>query len=227
MAGAFYYELRLTQRALESVFKSGMEAAANPLGNHVRQYTDCHSNLISRGVASANFSGGSAMKIDDDHLYHGSALLQIAEHPQFTAINRLVTKEGSARSTFRVNDNVGIYLKYASKPIGPFKEYVFTFTATHLAELEEISKKVSSRTFIPLVCVKDRQICCLKLSQLHSLIQARRLAKGFEEASYTILVNLPKGKQFRVYVNSPGKRKTMLGKPLTSARNAFPEVLFE
>ena len=27
------------------------------------------------------------MKIDDDHLYHGSALLQITEHPTFTAIN--------------------------------------------------------------------------------------------------------------------------------------------
>jgi len=31
------------------------------------------------------------MKIADDHLYHGAALLQIAEHAQFTAINRLTT----------------------------------------------------------------------------------------------------------------------------------------
>jgi len=29
------------------------------------------------------------MNIDDNHMYHGAALIQIAEHPQFTAINSL------------------------------------------------------------------------------------------------------------------------------------------
>ena len=29
------------------------------------------------------------MKIDDDHMYHGAVLLQIAEHPRFTAINTI------------------------------------------------------------------------------------------------------------------------------------------
>ncbi len=29
------------------------------------------------------------MTIHDDHMYHGAALIQIAEHPQFTAINSL------------------------------------------------------------------------------------------------------------------------------------------
>jgi hypothetical protein len=166
-----------------------------------------------------------SMHIHDDHMYHGSALLQIAEHPQFTAINRLVTKDGSARSTFRVNDNVGIYLKYASKPTGRFKEYVFTFSGTHLAELDEISKK-ASKTFIPLVCVKDREICCLKLDQLRSFIEVRTQAKGAPEGSYTILVTLPKGKQFRVYVNVPGEKKKILGDELIVPRSSFPDVLF-
>ena len=30
------------------------------------------------------------MKIRDDHMFHGAALIQIAEHPRFTAINSLV-----------------------------------------------------------------------------------------------------------------------------------------
>ena len=67
------------------------------------------------------------MKIADDHMYHGAALLQIAEHPRFTAINSIEVSDQKSRSAYRINDNIGIFLKYASKPsgIGEYPLYVY------------------------------------------------------------------------------------------------------
>lgn len=164
------------------------------------------------------------MKINDDHMYHGSALTQIAEHPQFTAINAFKTEEGISRSAFKINDDIGVYLKYSSAPKPPYNEYVFTFNREHLSELLLLSKKVS-KVFIAFVCVKARQICCLSYPQLLRLIQARANAKGSSETQYSVLITAPQGKSFRVYVNAPGKRNTKLGEIIIS-RNDFPDVLF-
>ena len=69
------------------------------------------------------------MKINDDHMYHGAALTQIAEHEQFTAINAFEHGGKTSRSAFIVNHDIGVYLKYAGKPVGRYKEYQFTFLA--------------------------------------------------------------------------------------------------
>jgi len=58
------------------------------------------------------------------------------------------------------------------------------------------------------------------------LIDARRVAKGGSEAHYSVLVTIPAGKGFRVYVNQPGARKALLGKPLIISRSGFPDLLF-
>ena len=166
------------------------------------------------------------MKINDDHLYHGAALTQIAEHPSFTAINAFKTGDSISRSIFRVNDDIGIYLKYASKPHGRYREYVFTFHTEHLDELRRADEQCA-RVFVALVCVKDRHVCCLKYSDLLSKIGQRRKSKGADEEQYSILAVLPKNKQFRIYVNAPGKKKTKLSPELLVRRNAFPNELFE
>jgi hypothetical protein len=49
------------------------------------------------------------MKIDDDHMYHGAALIQIAEHPQFTAINSFEGKLAHYENTYRINGDVAVY----------------------------------------------------------------------------------------------------------------------
>ena len=165
------------------------------------------------------------MKINDDHMYHGAALTQIAEHPQFTAINAFKTAGAISRSAFRINADIGVYLKYATKPKAPYGEYVFTFSADHLAELKSLRKN-SNSAFLALVCVKAREICCLHYDQLMQLIDARTKAKGSPEDQYTILATIPEGKSFRVYVNAPGKRKTMLGKPIIVPRRSFPNIMF-
>ena len=65
------------------------------------------------------------MKINKEHLYHGAALNQIAEHEQFTAINTLEINEIRSRSAFKINQKISIYLKYCTKQNNN-KEYVFT-----------------------------------------------------------------------------------------------------
>ncbi len=166
------------------------------------------------------------MKINDDHMYHGAALLQIAEDPRFTAINSIEVSGQKSRSAYRINDSIGIFLKYASKPSRTFREYTFTFTADHLRELAEVDNSQVSNTFIALVCVKDREIACLTLPQLQELVKRRREAKGTHEDQYLVLVTAPQGKSLRAYVNAPGRRKHILEKELLIKRRSFPDALF-
>jgi hypothetical protein len=163
------------------------------------------------------------MKIHDDHLYHGAALIQIAEHPQFTAINALKLKNRVLRSGFKINDDIAVYLKYATEPVR--QEYVFTFNRDHLQEIHQVSN-ANPRTLIALVCVKDREICSLAYYQLKELLDVREKALGVAEQNLTVLVALPKGKSMRVYVNAPGKKGKFLGKQLIISRTSFPRDIF-
>lgn len=165
------------------------------------------------------------MKIDNDQLYHGAALLQIAEHPSFTAINATEFAGARSRSAFTINKDLGVFLKYASQPRKNTDEYVFTFHADNLEEIAKLKKKHDS-IFIGLVCVSVRQICCLSGDQLDALISARRKAKGSREEQYQIYVWAPPNSKFRVYVSPPGKRGRTLGE-IKVARNCFPDLMFE
>lgn len=164
------------------------------------------------------------MKIRDDHLYHGAALIQIAEHPQFTAINSLKVKTVKFENAYKINDNIAVYLKYSTKP--KRGEYQFTFHKEHLAELDTIAT-AHLKTFMALVCVTGREVCCLSHEQLLALIALRRKALGSDENQYVILVTIPAGRSLRVFVNAPGVRGKMLGKPIVVSRNAYPNDLFD
>jgi hypothetical protein len=165
------------------------------------------------------------MKIHDDHMYHGAALTQIAEHPQFTAINALKLAGKTIHVAYHINDDIAVYFKYATKPTPRFQEYVFTFTKDHLDQLSQIAQ-LTPKTFIAFVCVRDREICCLPLAKLLKLRSKREKALGGPEDTLTVLVTVPAGKSLRVYINAPGKKKTMLGKEMVVNRNAFPEAIF-
>ncbi|MDX6015086.1 MULTISPECIES: hypothetical protein [Shewanella] len=165
------------------------------------------------------------MSINDDHLYHGAALTQIAEHPQFTAINAFRDGKKISRSSFLINQDIAVYLKYASKPTGRYKEYIFNFRKEHLEEIEEIEKR-SKKALISLVCVQDREICLFSRSDLMEMIEARIREKGSEEDVYTVIVVAPKGKSLRLYMNAPGVKGTKLSEKIIS-RNLFPNKIFE
>jgi hypothetical protein len=164
------------------------------------------------------------MKINDDHMYHGAALTQIAEHPTFKAINAFWQNGKKSSCAFRINDTTGIYIKYAAAPRGLVKEYIFTFTKSHLEELATL-REHCTKVFVVLVCIRTKEICVISNGQLQQLISIRQRVRGQEEKQYQVLVTAPLNKQFRVYVNRPARKGIMLGQELVR-RNAFPELLF-
>ena len=164
------------------------------------------------------------MKVADDHMFHGAALLQIAEDPRFTAINSIDIAGQRSHSAYRINDTTGIFMKYASNPSGNRGKYLFTFTEGHLQELDAIDSKMG-QTFIALVCVEDREIACLTFKQLKDLVARRLKAKGTSEKQYAVSVTAPERKSLRAYVDEPGKRKRILGRLLIN-RKLFPGALF-
>lgn len=164
------------------------------------------------------------MRIADDHLYHGAALIQIAEHPDFKTIDSI--PEFSARGAWRINKKVAIYIKYATKPKRPFKEYNFMFNTAHWSELHELRRR-RFRVFILLVCVRAREICCLTLDELTELNIERMEERGnMADPSCMLLVSASRRERFNVYMNQPGTKKRHLTIKRV-ARNAFPKMLFE
>jgi hypothetical protein len=165
------------------------------------------------------------MKINNDHMYHGAALTQIAEHPQFTAINAFKHEGETSRSAFLVNTDIGIFLKYAAtKPTKTYKEYGFVFRKDNLDELVKL-KSHFEQVFLCFVCVAAAEICCISYEDFLNLIAQRQNARGAAEDTYTVLVTALEGNSFRVYMNAPGERKKALGR-MTVSRNKFPKCLF-
>jgi hypothetical protein len=83
------------------------------------------------------------------------------------------------------------------------------------------------RAYLALVCVEGREICCLRYEQLETLVRRRRRARGKEEDQYTLLVRMPFRKEFRVYVNAPGRKNRLLGERILVPRKAFPSSIFQ
>ena len=163
------------------------------------------------------------MKINDDHMYHGAALTQVAEHDLFTSINAVRFSDRLSRSSFRINETIGLFLKYAGKRIG--SDYIFTFSKENKKELESLKRRCEL-VFISMVCVEDRQICCISLDEFNAWLKKRSAALRKHEDISTVLVNLLRGKAFRVNMNQPGRKKIYLSSPQIVPRNRFPNVLF-
>jgi hypothetical protein len=164
------------------------------------------------------------MKIHDDHMYHGAALIQIAEHDQFTAINSLTVKKKTVPSAYKINDHIAVYLKYAAESHDPYDEYVFTFKSEHIQTIRAIAAGVD-RMVIALVCVEDREVCAITADELSVMISERQKAHGGPEDQYTLLVTAEKGKSLRAYMNKPGVKGKSLKRRIIS-RNAFPNIVF-
>jgi hypothetical protein len=165
------------------------------------------------------------MKVHDDHMYHGAALIQIAEDVNFTAINSLRVHGQIVRAAYKVNDHIAVYIKHAVKPTPKFKEFTFTFTSENIRTIRAIAG-ANDKTFIAMVCVNAREICLISADQLHEMLASRQTAYGGLEDQYTVLVTAPAKKGLRVYMNQPGRRKIILGKELIVSRSSFPSDLF-
>lgn len=161
--------------------------------------------------------------IDDDQMFHGAALVQIAEYPAFKAINRFGNT--AARGAFRINTDTGLYLKHASHPTDSHREYAFTFSKKNLSDLKYLRTQCST-LFLGLVCVKAKQICCISADEFDKHVERRRKELGRPEDQYQLLVTMPHGRSFRVYVNAPRKKRLSLKQQKVS-RNRFPKALFD
>lgn len=164
------------------------------------------------------------MKINDDHMFHGAALTQIAEHELFTSINAVRISKKLSRSSFRINESIGMFVKYAAEPKGT--DYNFTFSKENKKELSFL-ETICEKVYVVFVCVESRQICCITVGDFYEWLAKRKEALGKDEDASTILVSLPEEKSFRVNMNQPNRRKVYLAKPQIVSRNQFPNALFE
>lgn len=140
-------------------------------------------------------------------MYHGAALTQVAEHPQFTAINAFSYAGHSSRSGFLVNHDVGIYLKYATTKTRRFGEFKFNFTIDNMAEIDALAQK-AEKVFLVFVCVPAKEICCIRRTELVSMIAQRELAKGTSEDTHTVLVTAEGGEKLPRVHECPRPAKT-------------------
>jgi len=171
-------------------------------------------------------TGNFSVKIDDNHLYHGAALTQIAEHKTFTAINPLEAKGERCGCAFRINSSIGVYIKHdAAGPKGKYKEFTFNFSAEQIEDIEDIASKLQI-IFIVLVCFKAKHICVIPWAELQSLIKEYEGLAGEQKQQYNVLVTAPENSQFRVYLNRPKTKGVAIRKKLIP-RNAFPNRIFE
>ncbi len=172
------------------------------------------------------------MKIDKDHLYYGAAVIQIAEHPSFTAINDFQRNRETIRCAYWVNQDIGAYIKYRTEAdrvatwgTKDANEYLFVFNEENLDHIRNMKRRAQS-SFVCFVCVEDKQICCISTEELLALVARRRSALGRDERQYTVVVALPKGSKFRVFVTPPRTRNKVLGDPILVAQKDFPDRLF-
>ena len=168
------------------------------------------------------------MKICDDHMCLGAALIQVAEHARFTSINSLSLPSGEAlQNLFLVNKKAALYLKYSRVVRQSYDEHPFSFSRERIRDLYSVAAaKRSRKLWLGLVCLGDtREICCLDVSDLASMVTAAELAGAPDDAQVTVLVRARKGRWLHVYLNDPVKNAAIVG-DLRIPRNAFPDRLF-
>ena len=145
------------------------------------------------------------MKIQEQDLYHGAALTQIAEHGSFTALNK-----GSQRyGHYMINADRHLFVRYSKAEEGP---WCYTITPGQLEPVKNILQ-ARARIYFSLVC-GEFTVCLLNEEQLRTLID---LASN---ESQWIRVEVPKGGSCHVS-GSLGRLGRMV------PHNAFPTALFE
>ena len=138
--------------------------------------------------------------------YHGVALCRIVHNSPHAAIE-LYSENGN--SSYIVNNNIGIYVKYSTKRMSPWQ---FTFAKNHCEELFEMIRCLRA-VFLVLVC-KDNGIVCLSSEEVRVLLD------DTHGNSQGLLVSHKPREKFRV---SCGKSDSLKFK---IADNEFPLKIF-
>jgi hypothetical protein len=144
------------------------------------------------------------MKIQEQDIYHGPALMQIVEHRSFKALNRASTNYGH----YLVNTDRQVFVKYRKTKRSPWQ---FIFAPDELSALSKAMSGAGS-VFMCLVC-GHFTICALNAKEIFQLVDLT------EASQQSIRVEVPSGGSCHVS-GSKGKLKK------TVPHNSFPEKIF-
>lgn len=95
--------------------------------------------------------------------FHGLVFIEIINAVKNPI--KIQTYPSESNSSYAINDDVGIYIKYSTKRMSPWR---FSFLAEHKNEIEEMHSIVDN-VFIVLVCNTDG-IVCLNYNELKNLL---------------------------------------------------------
>jgi len=168
------------------------------------------------------------MRIQDQHYYHGAALLQVIEYKPGVSIDvlKLGDRIGHPRShdTYRVDREIGLYVKYATTFFDTENRLCqFKFEDRNIDELGEL-QEVTPKTFLALVCEPASAICCLSFDEF-ARIYAERSKQGASTKSFDVVVEAPDGERLRVFAREAAKRGGRQAE-IQVPRAAFPSKLF-
>ena len=145
------------------------------------------------------------MKIQEQDIYHGPALMQIVVHPSFKALNKADGQYGH----YQVNASIRVWAKYSTAGDAP---WTFTFQPTDLAGIRA-DIDAGASVFIALAC-GHQTICCLSHDQFAAIVDASATAQQW------IKVDAPAGKQMRVTGSANSKSPSLV------PHNSFPGCIF-
>jgi hypothetical protein len=101
--------------------------------------------------------------IKEFEFFHGVVFARILHGMQRLVSIRAF--EPSSNASYVLDDKIGIYIKYSSKRITPWR---FTFSKDHGSEIESLKAGVP-RVFILLVC-NDDGVVCLSYQELKQIL---------------------------------------------------------
>jgi hypothetical protein len=144
------------------------------------------------------------MKIQEQDIYHGTALMQIVEHRSFKALNRASKEYGH----YLINTDRQVFAKYTTKKGSPWQ---FTFQAK---DVTTISHAVASgdKVFVCLVC-GHVTICALNQAEIEQVIDLN------SHTQQSVRVEVPKSGSCRVHGSNGALARTV-------PHNSFPDKVF-
>jgi hypothetical protein len=144
------------------------------------------------------------MKIQQQDLFHGAALMQVVEDPQFKALN----KAGDGKyGHYVLNNDTRLFVKYTT---GAGPEFVFNLSDSDVAAIRE-DEAAGHNVFLVLVC-SDVTICAVVSDDLWVV------ADEAPNANQQVWVQAEPGKSMRF-----GKGQHQLER--TIPHNSFPTVV--
>lgn len=124
------------------------------------------------------------MKIQEKDQFHGSALTQLIDHPQFKTIKRAGDKYGH----YIANQNRHFYIKYRKNKAS---SWTFQFSPQDVAELYD-AIKANNYVFLCLVC-GTTTICALNMEEISIIIDLSNT-----DSSQSITIGVSNGGRCRV-----------------------------